>query len=91
MRRLGNPMTNRTSEEFVCPVCGADVPVSAVACPECGSDETTGWSEQAEYDGLDLPDSGNADEAAPRTSRRGVAASIVVVVLIIVLLSALTN
>ena len=84
-------MTKRTSEEFVCPVCGADVPVSAVACPECGSDETTGWSEQAEYDGLDLPDSGNADEAAPRTSRRGVAASIVVVVLIIVLLSALTN
>ena len=25
-------------------------------CPECGSDDQTGWSEAAEYEGLDLPD-----------------------------------
>ncbi len=39
-----------------CPNCGADLPRNAKACPECGSDEQTGWSEQARYDGLDLPD-----------------------------------
>jgi hypothetical protein len=38
-----------------CPACGAAVPRSARACPECGSDEKTGWSEEAASDGLDLP------------------------------------
>jgi hypothetical protein len=32
------------------------VPAGARACPECGSDEQTGWSEEARSDGLDLPD-----------------------------------
>ncbi|MEM9378847.1 MAG: zinc ribbon domain-containing protein [Planctomycetota bacterium] len=41
---------------FTCPVCGADVPVGARACRECGSDETTGWSEATQYDDLDLPE-----------------------------------
>ena len=40
----------------VCPNCGAKVPPGAQACPECGSDEKTGWSEQARYDNLGLPD-----------------------------------
>jgi uncharacterized membrane protein YvbJ len=40
----------------ICPNCGAEVPPNAKACPECGSDENTGWSEQARYDSLDLPD-----------------------------------
>jgi hypothetical protein len=39
-----------------CPHCGADLPPKAKVCPQCGSDETTGWSEEARYDGLDLPD-----------------------------------
>ena len=39
----------------ICPNCGAEVPRNARACPECGSDEETGWSEQAATDGLDLP------------------------------------
>jgi len=39
----------------ICPHCGAEVPRNAQACPECGSDEETGWSEQARYDALDLP------------------------------------
>ena len=41
----------------ICPACGAEVPRNAVACPECGADENTGWNEEAtRYDGLDLPD-----------------------------------
>ena len=40
----------------VCPNCGAEIPPEARACPECGSDEQTGWSDQASVDGLNLPD-----------------------------------
>ncbi|MGA2863045.1 MAG: zinc-ribbon domain-containing protein [Verrucomicrobiota bacterium] len=39
-----------------CPNCGAEVPANARACPECGSDEQTGWSEEAQRGGLDLPE-----------------------------------
>ena len=40
----------------VCPNCGAEVPRNAKACPECGSDENTGWSETAYASNLGLPD-----------------------------------
>ncbi len=40
----------------ICPNCGAEVPRSAKACPACGSDEQTGWSDEARVGGLDLPD-----------------------------------
>lgn len=40
----------------VCPNCGAQIPRNAKACPECGSDEETGWSDEAHASGLDLPD-----------------------------------
>ena len=39
-----------------CPNCGAELSPNSKACPECGSDESTGWSEGARYDSLDLPD-----------------------------------
>jgi len=40
----------------ICPHCGADIPRNAHACPECGSCEQTGWSEEAKQQGLDLPE-----------------------------------
>lgn len=40
----------------ICPHCGAEVPRNARACPECGSDESTGWSDRATADRLGLPD-----------------------------------
>jgi hypothetical protein len=40
----------------ICPNCGAEVPPKARACPECGADEQTGWSDAARTDGLGLPD-----------------------------------
>jgi hypothetical protein len=40
----------------VCPVCDADVPSGALACPECGADHNSGWRETETYDALDLPD-----------------------------------
>jgi len=39
-----------------CPNCGAIVPRNAKACPECGADDTTGWSDSARADNLGIPD-----------------------------------
>jgi hypothetical protein len=51
----------------VCPVCGEAVPRGALACPECGADEKSGWREDAErYDGVDLPDEFDYDEFTRR-------------------------
>lgn len=43
-------------DDFICPVCGAEVPGNALACPECGADEKTGWSPNTIYDGTDIED-----------------------------------
>jgi hypothetical protein len=40
----------------ICPVCGEDVPRNALACPECGADDASGWKEDATlYDAVDVP------------------------------------
>jgi hypothetical protein len=39
----------------ICPVCGEVVPEKAKSCPECGSDEQTGWSDDAKADNLGIP------------------------------------
>jgi hypothetical protein len=49
------------SQYFPCPQCGARVPLKALACPECGSDERTGWSDAAAT-GI-LPNADEDDEA----------------------------
>lgn len=47
----------------ICPNCGAELSPKARFCPHCGSDEKTGWSEDARISGLDLPDEAfNYDE-----------------------------
>ena len=49
-------MTSKRRTPKVCPVCGEDVPRTALACLECGADHTSGWRENAEtYDAVDLP------------------------------------
>lgn len=40
---------------FTCPVCGADVPRRAKACPDCGACEKSGWSQDRYLDGVNLP------------------------------------
>jgi len=51
---------------FICPVCGTDVPRAAKSCPECGACDKSGWSEDARYDGLDLPEiHGDQDLSSP--------------------------
>jgi ribosomal protein L40E len=58
MRNTPAPAVNFSLQSMspdVCPNCGAEVPSRAKACPECGSDENTGWSEEARHSSLDLP------------------------------------
>ena len=57
------------TEYFICPHCEAEVPLDAPACPECGSDEQTGWSENTVYDGLDLHDDEDTRTGHSVTSR----------------------
>ena len=38
------------------PNCGAVVPPQARACPGCGSDESTGWSDSATASHLGIPE-----------------------------------
>lgn len=40
----------------ICKHCGADVPPKSLACPECGSDEETGWADEGKiHDALWAP------------------------------------
>ena len=48
---------------FICPVCGEAVPANAAACPGCGADERTGWSDQTIYDGTGIEDPAEFDHA----------------------------
>jgi predicted RNA-binding Zn-ribbon protein involved in translation (DUF1610 family) len=55
-----------------CANCGAALPRTARACPECGADEQTGWrdNDATRYDGLDLPETAFADEPRKKPLRR---------------------
>jgi hypothetical protein len=48
------PRVSRTP--FTCPVCGEELSADDRACPSCGACERSGWSQEAMYDGLDLPE-----------------------------------
>ena len=50
----GAKVQSQTPE--ICPVCGEDVPPGARACPGCGADHETGWSDEANETTVDLPD-----------------------------------
>lgn len=58
-----DPNSERPPPE--CANCGAAIPRSARACPECGADERTGWRETSVYDGLDLPETAWREDDAP--------------------------
>lgn len=65
-------MATQDDDWFVCPVCGEVVQAEALACPACGADDETGWSEQAAYDEVELP--GQASDEIDGPSRRATAA-----------------
>ena len=78
-----------------CPHCGATLPPRALACPDCGSDESTGWapvetlheaawaeSEDESYEDVirSLPGGGGTD--AGKSPRDLVLAILVVIALV---------
>lgn len=87
-------MRRKPDAPETCAICGATVPPTARACPECGADERTGWSEQSVYDGLDLPEeqsglSGSRERSPDDRFKRGSRASlwwIVVAVILVVMM-----
>lgn len=52
----------KTNQTFLCPNCGGEVNKGAAACPHCGSDERTGWSDRTYLDGIDLGGDADYDE-----------------------------
>jgi len=49
-------MSARFKPPGQCPACGEWVYRGAVACPDCGACEKSGWSGDTHEDGLDLRD-----------------------------------
>jgi uncharacterized membrane protein YvbJ len=84
-------------EKFVppgdCPVCGEHVEEGSASCQSCGSCRQSGWSEDAAYDGLDLPaDSfGESEDAATKgkstTKRLVLAAALLIGVIVLFVLT----
>lgn len=54
------------SSPSICPNCGQAVPPGAAACPLCGSDSETGWSDNTYLDGIDMPDDFDYGAAAEK-------------------------
>ncbi len=80
---------------FVCPHCGAEVRRGARACPECGSDDATGWAEDAEKWGAGIPtgyaedDEFDYEEFVQREFHGGKKAALPRLLIILALLAAL--
>ncbi len=52
----------RRRETFVCPHCGAEVPLGALSCKECGSDAETGWAQDADVWEAGIPAGYGSDD-----------------------------
>jgi hypothetical protein len=70
-----------------CPNCGEPVPAGAQACPHCGADERTGWSDETYLDGVDLPEDDASDTARLRANRFPLWLTAAVVVALVLVLS----
>ena len=80
-----------TGDWFTCPVCGEVVLEGALACPACGADDETGWSEDSEYDEVDVPDEVFGPPAQPTRQRHGFFAVVVIGLIVLIVLWAITG
>ncbi|MFH1844196.1 MAG: hypothetical protein ABIF77_13405 [bacterium] len=72
------------SKYFICPHCGEIIPRDSAACPECGSDEETGWSRGAHI--IDLPPDEDESESASPPKAGWLKPKALVVILVMLLL-----
>lgn len=65
-----------------CPNCGARFRRGRLACPECGSDATTGWqeAEEIDYQSIEIPEAWG-EETAPAKRRTWLVVVVVLTVL----------
>jgi hypothetical protein len=75
-------MTMNTKNSFICPFCHAEVPEGALACPECGSDEQTGWSD----DIYGLRSEEVKDTSSPNLKKFRIAFSAIIILSIVIVL-----
>jgi len=76
---------------FTCPACGEEVPAKARACPHCGSDDETGWSDKTYLDGVDLYNEDDYQDSlrrefggpAPKRSKTALIIAIIAAVVVI--------
>ena len=53
---------NSSDDYFICPHCGAEVKSTSTICKGCGSEDVTGWSEEADPFVTEAPESFDYDE-----------------------------
>ena len=80
--------SHKRADVFECPHCGADVPVGAKVCRECGSDAGTGWqsSEEVDYRSTEVPQGYGPDDENTVSERRSPWMVVVAIVVVIALL-----
>lgn len=59
---------------MVCPHCGGEIKRNAKSCRHCGSDDSTGWSNDTYMDGIDVPEEGDYEDGLEREGFRKAAA-----------------
>ena len=86
----------KKEETILCLPCGGEMKRTAKACPHCGSDEQTGWSQDTYLDDIGLPDDDDAYEeirerefGGPSPKRPGRRLWIYVTAIVLLLLVAL--
>ncbi|MCX7726088.1 MAG: zinc-ribbon domain-containing protein [Chitinispirillaceae bacterium] len=52
----------KSKDKILCSFCGEEIDKNARACPYCGSDDKTGWSDMTYLDGIDLGDDFDYEE-----------------------------
>jgi hypothetical protein len=51
-----------TDDYFLCRCCRAELPTSATFCRHCGASEESGWGQDDDEEGLDLPEGYREDD-----------------------------
>lgn len=72
-------------ETWNCPHCGEPLISNAKFCPNCGSDENTGWSEDTYLDGADWRHDEWEPESEKKSSKTGRIWGVVLVLLLVVM------